>query len=116
MIQFLLDGGDTTWVLAFDHIYDLLWKRKFLFLSNISVFDDIDGDVVIDKSDDVQIQIFNRALYFNDVLFSHFIAACVLDDRNSTVQLVQPEITVDGHGFSGFDMIEDEALFDTSDI
>lgn len=69
MIQFLLDGGDTTWVLAFDHIYDLLWKRKFLFLSNISVFDDIDGDVVIDKSDDVQIQIFNRALYFNDVLF-----------------------------------------------
>ena len=52
LIQTLLDGSDAARVLAFDNICDLLWKFQDPFLNDLLVFDDVDGDVVIDETED----------------------------------------------------------------
>ena len=53
VIQALLDGSDAAWVLAFDDVCDLFWKFQDPFLNDLLVFDDVDGDVVIDETEDV---------------------------------------------------------------
>ena len=63
------------------------------------------GDVVIDETEDVQVEVLDRAFYFDNVLFAHLIAAGVLDDRNGTVKLVQLQIMINSHGLSSFDMV-----------
>ena len=68
------------------------------------------GDVVIDETEDVQIKVFNRAFYFDDIFFSHFVAAGVFDDGNTAVQLIQFQIMVDGHALSCFDVVENHTF------
>ena len=105
LVKALLDGSDAARVLAFDHVDNLLRKTKVFLLNNLLVLDDVYGDVVIDEAKDVKIQVFDRAFYFDNVLFAHLIAAGVLDDRNGTVKLVQLQIMINSHGLSSFDMV-----------
>ena len=63
------------------------------------------GDVVIDEAKDVKIQVFDRAFYFDNVLFAHFVTAGILDNRYCTVKLVKLQVMVDGHCLSCFDMV-----------
>ena len=85
MGQSLLDGSDASGVAAFDDIFDLFGKYQFFFLYNLTVFDDVDGDVVIDECQDIQIQHVDVTFYFQNVLFAHFSAAGVFDDSNGAV-------------------------------
>ena len=50
MGQSLLDGSDTSGVAAFDDVLDLFGKYQFLLLYDLTVFDDVDGDVVVDET------------------------------------------------------------------
>ena len=61
---------------------------------------------MIDKTKDIQIQIFDRAFNLDDILFSHFLAAGIFDDSNRTVQLIQLQVMIDRHCLAGFDMIQ----------
>ena len=56
MGQSLLNGSDASGVAAFDDVFDLFGKYQFLLLYNLTVFDDVDGDVVVDEGQDIQIQ------------------------------------------------------------
>ena len=85
MGQSLLDGSDASGVAAFDDVFDLFGKYQFFFLYNFAIFDDIDGDVVIDECQDIQIQHIDVTFYFQNVLFAHFSAASVFDDSNGAV-------------------------------
>ena len=105
LIQSLLDRSDAAWVLAADHVDNLLWKTKVFFLYDLLIFDDVHSDVVVDETKDIQIQVFDGTLYFDDVFFTHFVAAGILDDGNGTIQLIQLQIMINGHGLSGFDMV-----------
>ena len=50
MREFLLDGGDASWVFAFDDIGQLLRKPDHFLFYNFFVFDDVDGDVAVNVS------------------------------------------------------------------
>jgi hypothetical protein len=116
LIQTLLDGSDAARVLAFDNICDLLWKLQDSFFNDLLVFDDIDSDVVIDETENVQVKVFDWAFYFDDVLDTHFVALGILDDGNGAVKLIKLQIMIDGHGFAGLDVVEYETFVKCSNI
>ncbi len=64
MGEFLLDRCDAAGIFAFQHIFDLLWERERQFLHDLAVLDDIDGDVVIDEAQDVEVERVDVALDF----------------------------------------------------
>ena len=55
MGQSLLDGSDASGVAAFDDVFDLFGKYQFLLLYDLTVFDDVDGDVVVDIAEDIEV-------------------------------------------------------------
>ena len=71
---------------------------RILFLNDLLVFDDVDGDVVIDETEDVQVKVFDRAFYFDDVLDAHLVALCIFDDGNGAVKFVEFQVMIDRHG------------------
>ncbi len=85
MGQSLLDGSDASGVAAFDDIFDLFGKYQYLLLYDLTIFDDIDGDVVVDECQYIQIQHIDVTFYFQNVLFAHFSAAGVFDDSNGSL-------------------------------
>ena len=116
MIQTLLDGSDAARILTFNNVCDLFRKFQFSFFNDLFIFNDVDGDVVIDKAEDIQIKVFNRTLYFDDIFDTHFVALCIFDDGNGTVQFIQFQVMIDRHGFTGFDMVEYETFVKCSNI
>ena len=112
MLQFLLHRCDAAGIAAFDHVYDLFWKLQLLLLTDLAVLDDVDGNVMVDKSQDIQIQHIDGAFYLDDILFAHLAAAGIFDDGHTAVQFIQSEVMVNGHALSGFDMIQDESFVD----
>ena len=85
MGQSLLDGSDASGVAAFDDVLDLFGKYQFFLLYDLTVFDDVDGDVVVDECQYIQIQHIDITFYFQNVLLAHFSAAGVFDDSNGAV-------------------------------
>ena len=53
LVEFLLDGSDAAWVFAPDDILYLFWHVKLLFLYDLGILDDIDRDVVVNKSENI---------------------------------------------------------------
>ena len=116
MIQSLLDRCDTSRILAADHVADFFWEFQLFLLNDLFIFNDVDRDVVIDESEDVQIHEIDRTLDLDDILFAHFIALCVFDDRNAAVQLIEVKIFIDIHASASFYVVENKAFRDTSYI
>lgn len=87
--KLLLDGGDASGVLAMDHIGDLLGKLYGFLLNDLAILDDIDGDVVIDITENIKVYHIETAFDLQDVLAAHLAAACVLDDRYLAVKLIE---------------------------
>lgn len=85
MGQSLLDGSDASGVAAFDDVFDLFGKYQYLLLYDLTIFDDVDGDVVVDECQYIQIQHIDVTFYFQNILFAHFSAAGVFDDSNGAV-------------------------------
>lgn len=85
MGQSLLNGSDASGVAAFDDVFDLFGKYQYLLLYDLTIFDDIDGDVVVDECQYIQIQHIDVTFYFQNILFAHFSAAGVFDDSNGAV-------------------------------
>lgn len=116
MRQFLLYGRDAAGIVAVDHILDLLWQYQIFFVHDFPVLDDIDGDVVVNISQHIQVQHIYVAFHFQDILFAHLIAAGVFDNGHGAVQLVQSQVIIERKAFSGLDVVQHEAFFDFSDI
>ena len=55
MGQSLLDGSDASGVAAFDDVFDLFGKYQFFLLYDLTIFDDVDGDVVVDIAEDIEV-------------------------------------------------------------
>lgn len=72
MGQSLLDGSDASGVAAFDDIFDLFGKYQFFLLYDLTVFDDVDGDVVVDECQDIQIQRYRYHILPSECLFCPF--------------------------------------------
>lgn len=68
MIQSLLNRSNAAGIFAFDDVYDLLWKSQLFFLDDFFILNDINGDVVVNEAKDIQIQIFNRTFYLDNIL------------------------------------------------
>ena len=88
LFQTLFNRGNTARILASDHIDDLRRQPQFFLFYDLGIFYDIHGDIMIDEPYDIQIQRIDVTFHFEDILFTHFIAAGILDDRNGAVQFV----------------------------
>ena len=55
--KFLFDGSDAAGIFAADHVFDLLGEMEALFLYDLTVFDDVYSDIVIDETKHIQIQL-----------------------------------------------------------
>ena len=110
MIQSLFDGCDAARIFAADHIFDLFRKLKQFLFYDLFILDDVDCDVVIDESQDIQIHKIDRAFDLHNIFASHLAAFRIFDDRHAAVQFVQMQIFVNLHTFSGFDVIEHKSL------
>ena len=106
-----LYGRDAAGVGAVNDVPDFLRELQTPLFNDLTVFDDVYGNVAVDEGQDVQIQRVDVALHLQDVFFAHLTAPGVLDDRNRAVQLVQPEIMINFHGSAGTNVIQHEALF-----
>ena len=74
------------------------------------------GDVVIDETEDVQVEVLDRAFYLDDVLDTHFVALGILDDGNGAVKFVEFQVMINSHGFAGLDMVKYETFVKCSNI
>ena len=97
--------------MALKDAIDFLGHFHFFLLYNDSAFNDIDRGVGLDQGNSVKADGVGIAFYLQNVLAAHIIAACVLDDRNLIIFPVQMEIVVDQHGLAGFDMVENNSVF-----
>ena len=111
MREFLFDGSDASGVSALDDILDFLGKFEASLFDDLACFDDVDGDVVIDESEDVEIEGIDIAFYFQDVFFAHDLGTGIFNNSYGAVHFVESKVLVDTHGFSGLDMVKDEAFF-----
>ena len=116
MLDSLLDRGDAAGVGALDDVFDFFGKRDALFLDQLAAFDNVDGDVRIDESDDIQINAVGVCLDLENIFFAHGVAAGIFDDGNSAVQLVEFQIMVDQHALACLDMVEHDSVFNFSYI
>ena len=64
MRKFLFDGSDASWIFTTDDVFDHLWKYQFLFAYDLTVFNNIDSNIVIDESENIQIQSVDVTFYF----------------------------------------------------
>ena len=110
MIQFLFNRRNAAGIFAVDDINQLFGHGQYFLFPDLSVLDDVYRDGMVDKAQNIQIQFFNRAFYLNDVFSSHFFTAGVFDDSHTAVHLVQLQIFVDIHGFSGLDVVQYHAF------
>lgn len=85
----LFYGSDTAWIFTADDIFDFPGQGKLLFFHNLSVFDDIDRNGVVDKAENVQIQHVHVTFHFQDIFPVHLAAAGIFDNCHGTVQLVK---------------------------
>lgn len=111
VVKLLLYLRDAAGVFALDDVGDGVWEAERLFLDYLAVLDYVYRDVVVDKAENVKIDKVKSAVDFYYVLFAHFVAAGVFYYGNAAVKLSEPEIIIDIHTFSGFDMVDDEAVF-----
>ena len=114
MVQTLFDGCDTSRILAADDVADLFWQCELLFGDDLTVFDDIDCDIMIDESKDIKIHKIDRALDLHDIFLAHFAALGIFNDGYAAVQFVKVEILVNLHALAGLDVIQHESLGDTT--
>ena len=85
VIQLLFDGSDASRVLASYHIDNLLWKMETFLVNDQGILDNVDGDVMINESEDVQVNEVYRAFNLHDILLAHLVALGILDDRDTAV-------------------------------
>ena len=116
LLQFLLNGSDTARVFAFYHVVDLFRKRKGFLFHDLVVFNDIDGDVMVDEAQCVQVNFINGTLDLDNVLFAHLVALCIFDDGNGAVEFVESQVFIDFHALAGFDMVQYETFVKSTDI
>ena len=114
--KLLLNGSDAAGIPAFDDVFDLFWQTQISFLNDLAVLDHIDGDVMVDKTENIDIQCIDITLHLQDILFSFFIAARIFDDRNCTIQFIKLEKMLDRQAFACFNMIQYKALLNFSYI
>ena len=111
MRQLLLNGGDAARILAADHVGDLFRKLQGFLLGDLVVTDDIDGDVVVNVAQYIQVNVVDRALNLDDVLAAHLVASRVLDDGYLTVgETVKTKVIVNVKAFASLNMIQNNAF------
>ena len=63
MGKLLFDGRDASGIFALDHVFDLLRKHQLLLGDDLTVLDHVDGNVVIDKGQYVQVEHVDVTFY-----------------------------------------------------
>jgi hypothetical protein len=114
--QLLFDGSDTAGIFTVQYVGDLPGKAQRLFFDDFIIPDNINRDIMVDESQDIQVNLLETSLDLDDILSAHFIAAGIFDDSHLTVDLIQSQMTVNLHGFACLDMIQNDAFFQAADI
>ena len=68
-----------------NNICQFLWQMKRLLLGNLAVGDDVHGNLVIQETDDIEIDTVKAACNLDDIFLAHFAAFYILNDRNTAI-------------------------------
>lgn len=110
LVKPLLDRGDTSRILAVDDIDQLFGKLQLLLLDDLAIFDDVDGDGMVDEAKRVKIQHLKRSFHFDDIFFAHLLRMGMHDHSDLAVQTVKLETLVDIHGLAGRDVVQNNTF------
>ena len=83
--------ADAARVFAGQYARDTVWRRQFDLFNLLALLDIGDGDVGIDQSQDIQIEV-EVGLDFDQVLATHLGAGDVAHEDDHAVQFVQSEL------------------------
>ena len=89
MVTVRLYTGNTAWIFTFYNVLDFFWKSQNFLIYDFPVGNNINCNIVVDKSQHIQIDDINRAFDFDNILFSLFITFGIFDNSNAAVQFVQ---------------------------
>jgi hypothetical protein len=110
LIQTLLNRRNAPRILTGNDIYNLFRKVQGSFLDDFTVFYNVNGYVVVNKPEYIQIQVINGAGDLDNILSAHFIGTGIFYDGDGAIQLSELKIMIDGHSISRFDMIQDKTF------
>lgn len=96
MLKLLLHRGDAAGIFAFYHAAHLRRQFKMPLFDPLTVSDYVHGNIGIDISEDVEVQIDLRVDFYN-VLASHFTGHGVFDYRHGTVERAEIKYAVKLH-------------------
>jgi hypothetical protein len=114
--KLLLNGGDASWIVTFDYSGDFFRENQSPFFNDHAVLDNIDGDVMVDIGQYIQIKRVDVTFYLEDIFFAHGLTLGVLDDGYCGVELIKSKMVIYLHAFSGLDMVKNKAFFYFSNI
>jgi len=113
--QLLLHGCDAAWILAGNNAVKLSRKFELTLLYNFAVLNQIDGDTGIKVAENIKVEV-DKSVDLDNILFAGFAALCVLDDRNSAIELIEVKELIQLHTRAGLDVVNYIAVSDRIDI
>jgi len=114
MRKLLFTGGDASGILTLDKTNDRLRQCGMEFSVAFTFTDNINGDMRIDKAEDVIIQI-DRCTDLDNIFLSALSGYCVFNDRDLTIKLTQLQVGIQLHCTSSRDMIDNDTVMNTAD-
>ena len=89
LIEPLLYRSDKAWILAGNNIYDLLRKSELALFDDLTVLNNIDRNIVVNKAENIKVKIIDRAGDLDNILSPHLVGRRVLYDRDGAIKLTE---------------------------
>ena len=115
MINSFLDRADAAGIFAADNIGQPVGKGQFLFLDNLTIMYKADSDMMVNISQQVQVQT-DFTLNLDHIFPPITAAAGVSDQDDGAFKCIQMQQIVDFHAIANLDMVDDDAIFDAVDV
>ena len=106
MLKLLLGRRDASGVLALNDVNYLLRKLGVILFNKLLVLDNVDRHLGVDVTENSKVDIKLFGIYLYYILASHTAAGGVSDKRNSAVNLVKSQESVNLHSLFGLDMVK----------
>ena len=112
---YTFDGSDAAWVLEGQDAGDFSWKFYFLLLDNLAAIDDGDGQIGIDKTQNIQVQV-DDIVDFDDIFAAQLVGLHIEDQCSLIVNLVKFQFFEDLITKTLGDVVDDDTFSYTCDF
>ena len=114
MIDPFFNRADAARILAADDIGQPFGKGQLLLFHNFSVFDDTNGNMMIDISQKIKVEI-DLPFDFDHIFSSELGAAGISDQNDRTIERVEVEQVINLHSVADLNMVDNDSVFNAVD-